>query len=186
VVWRRKIPTTNPLRTLIDLGAVAPDAVKPTFERMIVERLVSPSAVVALLLRHQGPGRHGVTALRAVLEDWTMNELPPDSVLEEAMNDLVLRHRLPPVTFHPVVCGYEPDFIVTGSRILIECDGWATHGLDRRTFEKDRERDADLLAEGYVVIHVTWRQIKFHPGAVARRVRAVIERVAPELLTTRR
>ena len=48
--------------------------------------------------------------------------------------------------FHPRIVGYEPDFLVAGSRILIECDGWANHGLLRDAFESDRVRDADLAA----------------------------------------
>ena len=63
--------------------------------------------------------------------------------------------------------------------MVIECDGWATHGLLRETFERDKIRDADLLAAGYVVMRFTWRQITRHPAAVARRLRAVLGRFAP-------
>jgi very-short-patch-repair endonuclease len=180
-LWRN-IPVTNPLRTLVDLGAVDPAGVRPCLERMVIAGFVSPAAVRAALDRHSRPGRAGVTALRAVLDDWTLNERPPDSVLEEAMNRLVSRFSLPRLVFHPRLAGYEVDFIVAGSCIVIECDGWATHGLLREQFERDRVRDADLMAAGYVVLRVTWRQIRRHPALVARRVRAVLSRFAPGLV----
>lgn len=182
VTFRSNIPTTNPLRALVDYGAADPAGTRGCLERMVVAGFVTPAAVHAALARHRGRGRTGVSALDQALADWTMNEKPPDSVLEEAMNGLVLRFALPPVRFHPILAGHEPDFLVVGSPVVIECDGWATHGLDRATFERDRERDADLAAAGYVVVRVTWRQIRRRPSVVAQRVRAVVARFAPELL----
>jgi very-short-patch-repair endonuclease len=114
-----------------------------------------------------------------------MNERPPDSVLEEAMTRLVMRFSLPQLVFHPRLVGYEVDFLVAGSCIVVECDGWATHGLMRSTFESDRVRDNDLAAAGYVV-RFTWRQICRQPASVARRLRAVIARHEPDLLIRRR
>jgi very-short-patch-repair endonuclease len=183
--YRANIPVTNPLRTLVDLGAVDPDAVRPFLERVVVAGFATPGVVTALLERHREHGRSGVAALDSALRDWTMNEKPPDSVLEEAMHRLLLRFRLPPVKFHAVLAGHEVDFLVLDSPIVIECDGWATHGLLRDSFEKDRERDADLAALGYVVVRVTWRQVRRRPASVARRLHAVIGRFAPDLIGSR-
>jgi len=97
------------------------------------------------------------------------------------MNALLGRHTLPTALFHPIVCGYELDFLI-GRRVVVECDGWATHGLDRSTFERDRVRDTELLAAGYVVARFTWRQIRRQGALVARRLRAILLRVDPEAL----
>jgi very-short-patch-repair endonuclease len=180
-VWRAAIPTTNPLRTLVDLGEVAPSAVRPFFERAVIAGLVSPRAAWSAVQRHTAKGRQGTPVLRAVLEGWSMDDQPPDSVLEEAMNALLMRHRLPPAQFHAVLCGYEVDFLV-GTRVVVECDGWAFHGLDRDTFERDRVRDAELLAAGYVVVRFTWRQVRRQGALVARRLSAVLARVDPDAL----
>jgi hypothetical protein len=94
------------------------------------------------IARHSGPGRTGIVAFRNALQGWLLDGRPADSVLELAMRDLVARFHLPAVEFHPVVSDYEVDFRIIGSPILIECDGWATHGLDHATFERDRARDA--------------------------------------------
>ena len=41
-------------------------------------------------------------------------------------------------------------------------DGLAFHATRRRA-ERDRRRDADLLAHGYRVLRVTWRQLTEMP-----------------------
>jgi very-short-patch-repair endonuclease len=80
------------------------------------------------------------------------------------------------------VVGFEVDFLVEGSRIVIECDGWGSHGLDRNQFEFDRVRDAELVAAGYTTVHVTWRRLHQQPAETARQIRSVIQRWAPHLL----
>jgi hypothetical protein len=180
--YRLNIAATNPLRTLLDYGAVQPEGVRSFLERVVVAGWATPNVVRAALERHRGRGRAGIAPLEAALTEWTLNEKPPDSVLEEAMNALAIRFGLPPMTFHPIIAGLEPDFLVTGSIVVVECDGWATHGLLREKFEGDRERDAELVAAGYVVVRVTWRMVKRRPAVAARRIRAVIQRHSPHLL----
>jgi very-short-patch-repair endonuclease len=87
---------------------------------------------------------------------------------------LLAGHALPPAVFHPRIAGYEVDFLLEGTDVIIECDGWASHGLQRDQFEFDRTRDAELVAAGYRVVHVTWRQVTEAPHGVARRIRAVL------------
>ena len=107
---------------------------------------------------------------------------PVDSILEPAMRRLLNDHALPPVEFHPLLGGYEVDFLVSGSPLVLECDGWTTHGLDRAQFERDRERDADLGALGFVVLRFTYRDITKHGARTAERIRRNLERWAPHLL----
>ena len=98
------------------------------------------------------------------------------------MSALLRRHRLPAARFHPIVAGYEVDFLVEGTNVILECDGWGTHGLDRNQFEFDRIRNAELAAAGYVLVHFTWRQLERSPDSVAERLIAVLQRWAPEVL----
>jgi len=58
-------------------------------------------------------------------------------------------------------------------RSPVEVDGWATHG-HRSAFEHDRANDARLVAAGYTVIRVTWRQLTTQPEAVAARLGATL------------
>ena len=57
--------------------------------------------------------------------------------------------------------------------MLVETDGWGTHGR-RQAFEDDRARDADLIAQGFVVLRFTWRQTEQLPTRVAARLGAAL------------
>jgi very-short-patch-repair endonuclease len=170
------------MRMLLDLGAVDETAVFDALISVLSSKVASPLAVQSALYRHSKRGRHGVTALRTALERWMDEELPPDSMLEALMAEFITTQGLPPVTFHALVEGFEVDFLIRDTRIVLEADGWSTHGLHRDQFEFDRIRDAVLSASGYVVIHFTWRQLRNEPAAVAGRIRKVIEQWYPEVL----
>lgn len=114
-IIRQKVPTTNPLRMLLDLGAIDPDAVLDAMVLVMTTKVASPAAIRAALLRHARQGRAGITPLRTALESWLDDELPPDSELERQMAVLINRYRLPPVEFHAVRASYEVDFAVTFS-----------------------------------------------------------------------
>jgi len=175
-IMRARVPTTNPMRMLLDLGAVDPESVFEALVAVLSARSASPAAVRAALFRHARKGRAGVTALRSALEQVLSDELPPVSVLEQAMDSLVRDFGLPPIEFHPIVLGYEVDFRVIGTPLIIECDGWGTHGLDRDQFEFDRLRNAELVADGNVITHITWRQLRSDRAATADRLRRVARR----------
>ncbi len=181
-VLRDRVPTSNPMRTLLDLGAVDADAVYPAAVAVLAAGLVSPMALKSALMRHARKGRHGVSAFRDALDRLDTDGLPTDSELETVMRDLLTVSRLPPAIFHARVAGYEVDFLVAGSCVVLECDGWTSHGLDRDQFEYDRLRGADLVAAGYAVVHFTWRQVIDTPGLVVGRIRRAIARWAPHLL----
>jgi very-short-patch-repair endonuclease len=181
-ISRSRVPVTNPMRCLLDLGAVDEAAVYDAMIAIFASKAASPAAVRGALVRHAKRGRHGVTALREALERWLGEDLAPDSLLEARMAELIREHALPPVTFHALIAGFEVDFLIAGTRIVLECDGWGVHGLQRDQFEFDRIRDATLTAAGYVVVHFTWRQLERDPQSVAMRIRNVVAQWAPGLL----
>jgi very-short-patch-repair endonuclease len=173
---RFQIPCTNVLRTLADLGAVDRPAVRDAVGHVVALRLADLPALENAARSHSRQGRPGIPALRDAIDEWAIDDKPADSVLEMAMARLIRRHRLMPVVFHPVIEGYEVDFRVIDTPVILECDGWAHHGLDRRGFERDRNRDADLVAAGWIVVRFTYRAITCSPAAVARRIRAATDR----------
>lgn len=181
-VNRWGIPTTNAVRTLCDLGAVDRAGVTGAVGHVLSTRLATWAALDRGIARHAGYGRHGVVAFREALQTWLLDGKPADSVLELAMRKLLRTYGLPPVEFHPKICGYETDFRIIGTRILIECDGWTTHGLDRKQFERDRERDRVHSAAGFVTMRFTYGDIVRSPAATARDIRRELQRWAPELL----
>jgi very-short-patch-repair endonuclease len=179
---RASIPTTNVVRTLCDLGAIDPDAVPGAVGHVLSSRLATVATLDSGIARHSGRGRAGVVAFRNALGDWMLGGKPADSVLELAMRDIFCRFALPPVEFHAVIGGYEVDFRIVGTPILIECDGWATHGLDRRTFDRDRRRDVAHTAAGFVTLRFTYSDVVRCPAATARAIRKALVRWAPHTL----
>jgi very-short-patch-repair endonuclease len=181
-VLRKNIRTTNILRTLCDLGALDRDAVLGAVGHVVTSGLASAVALRRAVGRHARQGRAGVPALRDALDEWVIDEKPVDSVLEPAMRKLIRAYHLPPVEFHPIVCGYEVDFRFVGSNIVLECDGWEFHGLNKRQFERDKTKDVELTASGNIVVRFTYRGIIRRAAAEAQRIRNVVHRWAPELL----
>ncbi|WP_350167905.1 DUF559 domain-containing protein [Ilumatobacter fluminis] len=173
---RQRIPTTNELRTLVDLGAVDAGAVAAALDHFTVERRIGLDTLSALLARHSRQGRSGVVALRTAIGAWPVADDIPDSVLEVAMGRLIRDHRLPPARFHAHLAGFEVDFHFVGTPVVVECDGWQYHVADRDAWERDHDRDAQLHAEGFVVVRLPRRRILFEPDVTAATLHAVLER----------
>lgn len=180
---RQRVPTTNLLRTVIDLGAVV-GSVDEAVAAAITSGTVTPAALEYLLGRHARQGRAGTVALRRALEAWPLDGKPADSELEPRMAMLLTRYRLPPATFHPVIGGHEVDFLVDDTPVVLECDGWRWHARTPAQYERDRERDAELGALGYVVFRFTWRQITRDASRTADRIRALVAAWAPHVLAS--
>ena len=176
---RFSIPCTNILRTLLDLGAVDPSSLHDAVGHAITTNLASLEALDTAAAERGRPGRGGVVAVRDAIADWSIDGKPTDSMLEAAFARLALRYVLPPLDFHPVIEGFEVDFRVRGTSVILECDGWASHGrerdhFERDHFERDRERDARLIAAGWIVLRFTYRAITSRPKATADRIRAAL------------
>ncbi len=181
-VHRNGIPTTNILRVLCDLGAVDRPAVFAAVGHVVTNRLASPVALQRAIDRHSRRGRHGVPAFREALAEWLIDGKPVDSLLEPAMRRLFQAHRLPRYKFHAVIAGFEVDFWIVGSPVVLECDGWEFHAKTRAQQEADNARDAALASAGYLTVRFTYNQIVRHPAAQAQRIRALVRRWAPELV----
>jgi very-short-patch-repair endonuclease len=173
---RGGIPCTNVLRTLCDLGAADRRGVDSAVGFALTARLATIDAIERALLEHAKQGRSGVTALRAAIDRWAIDHRPADSVLELAFTHLVDRHQLPPVSFHERIEGWEVDFRFIGTAVLVECDGWATHGRQWDQFEIDRRKDDDLRGAGWIPVRLTYRSIVTNPSSTADRLRRTLER----------
>jgi very-short-patch-repair endonuclease len=77
------------------------------------------------------------------------------------------------------VAGYWVDVLFPRHRLILEIDGWATHG-DRAAFEHDRVRRNALVLAGYVVLNFTWRQLEDDPAWVVASVQRAL-RQAPQI-----
>ena len=160
------IAVTTVARTLWDLARSAP---LRDLERALAAALdrgiVRPVEVRRLLDRHAGAP--GTGRLRSLVDS---RPALTRSEAEELFLTLVRDAQLPdPRTNARIEEGLEVDFLWPDRRLVVEVDGYAFHS-SAHAFEADRRRDGRLAAAGYVVIRVTWAQLKGEPLAVVARV----------------
>jgi very-short-patch-repair endonuclease/predicted transcriptional regulator of viral defense system len=171
---RWSIPVTAPARTMIDFAAHAPE---PEFRRALSEAHVQGLLTDRTLAdaMERVPGRTGIARLKATLNDES-GRAPTRSEAERLLLRLIEDAQLPLPAVNVLLEGCEVDFLWRMEKLVVEVDGHGFHG-HRAAFEHDRRRDQRLVAAGYRVIRVTWRQLVGEPLAVITRIAQAL--VAP-------
>jgi very-short-patch-repair endonuclease len=163
---RDGLRVTTPARTLRDLAAVlAQHDLDRAVEQALVLRLTTHAALAA------APTGRGAAALRRALRT---DPALTRSEAERRLLGLVRGAGLPAPRANVRVAGREVDLLWPAQRLVVEVDGFAFHG-SRHAFERDRRRDADLVAAGYRVVRFTWRQIAEEPLTVVARLARLLE-----------
>lgn len=144
------IPVTSPGRTLADVRALLPQArVKGLIRRAQIRHL-------------------DVGAIPGEVARVERSELARRFIA------VMRRHGLPAPLPEQVIGPYTVDFLWPGSKVIVEVDGWETHGT-KTAFEDDRARDAWLTAQGYRVVRFTWRRVTRDGPWVARTLRQLLD-----------
>jgi very-short-patch-repair endonuclease len=60
--------------------------------------------------------------------------------------------------------------------VIVECEGFRDHGARLLQAESDKERRAELIAEGWAVLGFSWHQINRRDAWVASRIRRTLQR----------
>lgn len=175
---REGIAVTSPERTLIDVASTLP--------RRRLERAVDEAAFLYRLderklanaLARSGR-RPGAAALAVVLADHVPGSTRTRSELEERFLELCDTHGLGRPRVNVIVAGLEVDFLFAAARLIVETDGYASHGRNR-SFERDHERDAHLRDAGYEVSRFTYRQVTERADWVAGSVANDLARRNPK------
>ncbi len=183
VTVRREVPITNPLRTLLDAGAVLPRwAVGDCIERALAARLVTVKGLRVILAQLGGRGRSGAGALRAHLDRRALGDRRPESMIEPLMARLLYGDLgIGPVDYQPTLrlggVVIRPDFVVREAVVAIEVDGLDAHAT-RGALDSDLERQNLLVRHGYLVLRYTITHLRT-PAKVATEIRTVCrERIA--------
>ncbi|MGI8512025.1 MAG: type IV toxin-antitoxin system AbiEi family antitoxin domain-containing protein [Solirubrobacteraceae bacterium] len=156
------IAVTTVHRTLVDLAAIArPAEVRRAAEQAMVLRIFDARALGAAADR--AGRRPGATAIRELLDDHHLDGVFTRSELEERFRAFLGRHGYPQprANAHVTVIDgtlIEVDFSWPEHHLVIEIDGFATHGT-RAAFERDRRRDTALKLSGWDVHRMTWRRL---------------------------
>jgi hypothetical protein len=181
VVAVKGIPSTNPLRTVIDLAAVCPEPVfDDAVDRALASRLLTVTGIEAELGRLGRPGRRGVFAARDGLERRGFIGAPHPSVLESRALRLLQRHGIEPLACE-VKMGpdgrYRVD-ILLAPRVVMEVDGFAYHS-DPEQVAEDKRRRTRLRLDGIILLDYTWRDIMQDWRRVMQEVREALATAAP-------
>lgn len=174
------IPCTSVVRTLVDAGAVLQDrTVERLLERALVRQLTTVAEVRDFMERVAARGRRGVGVMRRVLEARAYGESASQSEAEELLARICREHGLPPAVpqYRVEVEGGLRflDFAYPQPLLLaIEVDGFGPH-TQRHVFEDDRVRRDELTLLGWMLLHVTWRQMTKRAWWVARTIGRAID-----------
>ena len=156
------LPVTSPARTLLDIApSLSMRALERAVSQALYPKLVKESELADL--RRRCVGRRGCRRLAALLDSWDEPAMTR-SEAEELFLSLVRAAELPTPEVNTDWESRERDFRWPQARLIVEIDGWASHG-QRPAFEGDRRRDAQALALGSSTMRITWRQLKYEPLA---------------------
>ena len=167
------IPITSVSRTLLDLAATArPSELERALAQAERLQLYDHRATEGTIARANGHrGTQILAQATSRTPKWTQNEW------EAEFLDLIREAGLPePETndalYVPDSGHCEPDYPWPQHRVIVETDGFETHGT-RHAFRNDRAKDAALTAYGYRVLRFTRDD---EPALAIKRLRTVLAR----------
>jgi hypothetical protein len=174
-IVRAGIPATDPLRTLIDLGAVTTAPVlSNAIDRALAARLLTLDGIIAELARLSRQGRPGVKPLREVIAERGFVGAPHPSVLESRMLRLLDEYHLP-APRREIIVGpngeYRLDFAYPEIKLAIEVDGYVWHFTPEQQ-RRDHRRRNRLINDGWRILVFTWMDVTQRPQEVAAAIHA--------------
>jgi very-short-patch-repair endonuclease len=176
------IPCTTVARTIVDLaGTHGIDKLREPVEMAATRSVLDVAAVEAVLAN--GPRRRGAPALRIVLDEWrpvaeTAKYSTIRSLFEAKLLPLVAAAGLPIPKMNARVSTaeriLEVDLFWPGQKFVVEADSRRHHAIEV-AFERDHKRTRELIAAGYGVLRVSWREAEREPQAVFAVIRNELE-----------
>ena len=174
ITWRDTtkqlgIRATTPARTLLDM---APRFKEAALTRNVNNALHSPwlteGQLVETLGRHpHAPGAKRIASLLG------LPGTPTRSGWEDGFPAFCAKYRLPTPIMGEPLHGYIADALFVEERVIVELDSKEFH-MGPIPFETDRDRDADMLAHGFVTIRITWERIEQRPRREAARLDKIL------------
>ncbi len=167
MVMVNNLPVASPRWTLLDLAAIRHSRLVQATDALIRWGKTSIDELWLMSMDPSVVRRHGRDRLVRVLEERTPQADLSDSGLELELDRLLRARGEVAILQHPIQLpsGIEvhPDLVFPEEMLAIEVDGREGH-LER--FDEDRARDRRLTALGWLVIRVTWAQLRYESEAV--------------------
>jgi very-short-patch-repair endonuclease len=170
--WHRNLPVAPVAQVLLDYAITVADL---DLRRALAQAEYHGYLDVDLLRAELGRGRPGSARLREALAQHDPRLARTRSELETAFLALCRAHNLPAPELNVTVEGHLVDMLWREQRVIVELDGAANH-RHWGQIQRDRGRDLDLRAAGYIVLRYVWAQVIGQPAAVAQDVRAALAR----------
>jgi very-short-patch-repair endonuclease len=163
--YRKGIPVTPPVRTLIDVSAGRNEKqLRRATNEAFAQRLIKPHDIITTHHR-------GAKLLRGLLAD----AVPTRNEFEDAVHALL--RGLPRPQVNQREGAYFPDFCWPEHGLIVEADGAQFHEhILARAYDKTRQ--AELESRGWRVLRVTWTEITREPTRTRARIAQALRRSA--------
>jgi very-short-patch-repair endonuclease len=165
LVRAKGLLATSVARTLLDMAA-AGNSVDRLVADAVARRLVSLAALRAYLERR--PGARGSARLRRNIEGKQTR-----SGLERRFLRWLSERGFPPPEVNVKIGALTVDAYCPAAALVIEIDTIGTHGTTH-SFERDRKRDAYLVARGLRVMRITEERLLHDADRLARDLRRAL------------
>jgi hypothetical protein len=168
------IRVTTPARTIFDISPRLTDkAFKRTVSNALHSLWMTEDQLSEAVARH--PNLPGAKRAAKLLG---LPGTPTRSGWEDEFPAFCQRYGLPTPIMGARLFGYIVDALFVAERVIVELDSKEFH-MDAIAFETDRERDAEMLARGFVTVRVTWERIEQRPEREAQRLQKILASHAP-------
>jgi Protein of unknown function (DUF559) len=170
------LPVTTAARTVADLARTLPFMDGVVVADSALQQEKTTKQELQQILSQGAAGWPGVRQARRVID---FADERAESPLESAAR-VVFAEADPPldppelqVTIHGAEFAARVDFLWRASKVIAEADGLVKYN-DRKDLLAERERDHQLRAAGYAVVHFTWQELFQTPAVVLDRVRGAL------------
>lgn len=169
---RHDFPATSLARTFLDIAATEPRrVVERALDGADTERVFDRRLLEARIPR--GSGVAGARLLWSVLDEHLPGTTISRSDYEEGMLALCRRYALPHPVMNQHIGMWEADFLWPDYRLVVEVQSTKYHATSQR-MARDSIKEGELMAAGYLVLHVVDRHIVHEPERVATLVAGVL------------
>lgn len=174
---RNGIPVTNPIRTVGDLGAVAPGLVPGAIEKGLYREWFSLAGLWRLVDELARPGRRGLGVLRRALERRALGDQRTRSPLEPLLASIAVGAGLR-LEYQYVVevdgRRYYLDFALPAIKVAIEVDGLEVHAT-RDALDHDLERQNRLILAGWYLLRYSATHLVKRRSEVRKELLQLVE-----------
>jgi very-short-patch-repair endonuclease len=177
VARRRGVPVTNPIRTVGDLGAVAPHLVPTAIERGLYLDRFNVDGLRRLVDDLSRPGRRGLGVLRRALQRRALGDVKSYSPLESTFAAIAATTGVRVEYQYGVELDgqrYVLDFAVPAVKVGVEVDGLETRAT-RESLDHCDERQNRLVLDGWHLLRYTSTHVRQRPAGIRRELTRLVE-----------